>query len=179
GLQSFFGKGHEVTVTPRGACLIADLSGGWETYFNRLSSKTRYQYRRMLRGMNRAGIHFEIATTEAEAASFFEQLISLHQARWAAVGKPGCFSQPRFTRFHRALVLKGVGEEGEAVLGRLSLGEEPLAVIYGFSVGDHFHFYQSGMSHRTDLPIESPGIAANLLLMERLIGHGIKKYDFL
>lgn len=102
----------------------------------------------------------------------------LHQARWQAAGKPGCFAAPRFTAFHRALARRWV-PAGRAVLARLVGGGTPLAVIYGFVVGRKFHFYQSGVETETATPVRYPGFVAHLRLMEHLAGRGVTEYDFL
>ncbi|HWE97970.1 MAG TPA: GNAT family N-acetyltransferase [Tepidisphaeraceae bacterium] len=174
------------SIEQRGACAIADISGGLEAYLARLSANSRQHSRRLLRGAQRAGAIMEVATTADEAAEYLEQLIRLHQKRWTQAGKPGCFAAPRFTEFHRALVLEGV-PDGRVVLGRLAVGGKPLAVIYGFVTGRKFDFYQSGVlfdgpdSARPDpaCTVASPGIVAFLLLMARLAERGVEEFDFL
>ncbi|MDB5334247.1 MAG: polysaccharide deacetylase [Phycisphaerales bacterium] len=180
--------GHDcrTTIEQRGACAIADISGGLDAYLARLSANSRQHSRRLLRGAQRAAAMMELATTADETAEYFEQLIQLHQRRWMQAGKPGCFAAPRFTEFHRALVFEGV-PHGRVVLGRLTVGGESLAVIYGFVTGKKFDFYQSGVlldgpeAARAGgaCPIASPGIVAFLLLMERLAERGIEQFDFL
>jgi Acetyltransferase (GNAT) domain len=165
-------------VIPRGECPIADLTGGFEAYLQRLSKKMRQQARRLLRECQRAGAVLELATSQTETDLFFKQLIRLHQERWIAVGKPGCFASIRFTEFHRTLANLWV-PAGKAVLARLIMEGKPLAVLYGFLVGSKFDFYQTGILIEDDCPLESPGTLAHLLLMNTLAGRGITQYDFL
>jgi CelD/BcsL family acetyltransferase involved in cellulose biosynthesis len=164
-------------VLPRGECPVANLTGGFEAYLGRLSANGRQQARRLVREAEKApGAAFELADAP-QADEFFDDLVRLHQERWAAQGKPGCFAAPRFTEFHRALV-GGWLPHGRAVLARLSTAGRPAAVLYGFVTGSKFDFYQSGV--RMDAPgLRSPGNQAHLLLMRALAGRGIGWYDFL
>ena len=171
-------RGVRVVVIPRGACPVADLSGGFEAYLGRLSANARQQARRMLRAVESTGIRFEVASTPSDAAQFFDQLVRLHQARWNSSGRPGCFSAHRFTEFHRTLAELWV-PTGKAILARLARDGELLAVIYGFINGTKFDFYQSGVDLRAAGRVKSPGIAAHLALMRYLADRGIMGYDFL
>jgi hypothetical protein len=167
-----------VVVIPRGACPVADLSGGFEAYLGRLSANARQQARRMLRAVESTGIRFEVASTRSDAAQFFDQLVRLHQARWNSSGRSGCFSARRFTEFHHTLAELWV-PTGKGVLARLARDGEPLAVLYGFINGTKFDFYQSGVDLWATDRIKSPGIAVHLALMRCLADRGIMGYDFL
>ena len=161
----------------RGTCPVADLSGGFEAYLDRLTSNTRQQARRILREGKRAGATFEIVAAD-QAGSAFDDLVRLHQMRWTAEGKQGVFAAPRFTAFHRDLVREWL-PGGRAVLARLSVGGDTVAVLYGFVTGARFEFYQSGVLRERDMRLRSPGNLAHLLLMQTLAERGITAYDFL
>jgi CelD/BcsL family acetyltransferase involved in cellulose biosynthesis len=161
----------------RGSCPVSDLGGGFEAYLGRLSSNVRQQSRRLLREGDRAGAHFELVGVE-HAAGAFNHLVKLHQERWTSEGKPGVFAAPRFVEFHRNLLAEWL-PSGRAVLARLSLAGDPVAVLYGFVMGQKFDFYQSGVRRETSGPLRSPGNLAHLLLMRALAERGITAYDFL
>lgn len=161
----------------RGPCPVADLSGGFEAYLERLSSNTRQQARRLLRDGKRAGATLEIVAADA-ANGAFDDLVRLHQMRWTAEGQPGVFAAPRFTAFHRGLVREWL-PRGRAGLARLSVGGESVAVLYGFVTGARFEFYQSGARRDGQVRLRSPGNLAHLLLMQALATRGITAYDFL
>lgn len=161
----------------RGTCPVADLSGGFDAYLNRLSSNTRQQARRLLRDGKRAGAILEIVAAD-QASGAFDDLVRLHQMRWTAEGEQGVFAAPRFTAFHRELVREWL-PGGRVVLARLSVGGEPVAVLYGFVSGARFEFYQSGVLREGDVRLRSPGNLAHLLLMQTLAERGITAYDFL
>lgn len=163
-------------VLSRGECPVADLTGGFDAYLQRLSANGRQQARRLVREAEKAGAAFALAGP-GQVGEWFDDLVRLHQERWVAEGKPGCFAADRFTRFHRLLAETWV-PDGRAILARLSLAGEPAAVLYGFVTGRKFHFYQSGV--RTTAPgLRSPGNQAHLLLMRALGDRGVVEYDFL
>jgi CelD/BcsL family acetyltransferase involved in cellulose biosynthesis len=162
---------------PRGVCPIADLTGGFDAYLGRLSSNSRQHARRLLRAARRDKAVFELAR-ETDQDQFFDDLVLLHQVRWSADGKPGCFAAPRFTEFHRELVREWL-PQGRSILARLSHEGQVYAVLYGFVHGTRFDFYQSGIRLGDKGPFDSPGNTAHLLLMEALAGRGITAYDFL
>jgi CelD/BcsL family acetyltransferase involved in cellulose biosynthesis len=162
---------------PRGTCPVADLAGGFEAYLRRLSSNSRQQARRLLREGERAGATFEIVPAD-QASGAFDDLVRLHQDRWTAEGKPGVFAASRFTTFHRELVREWL-PGGRAILARLSLGGDPLAVLYGFVTGSGFDFYQSGVRRDGTGRLRSPGNLAHLLLIQALAKRGVTTYDFL
>lgn len=161
----------------RGSCPIADLTGGFETYLQRLSANSRQQARRLLREGEKTGVIFELAE-DRQFDEFFSDLVRLHQERWTTEGKPGCFAAPRFTKFHRALAGEWL-QNRRSVLGRLSLKGQTVAVLYGFVTRRKFDFYQSGVIRSRSSPLRSPGNLAHLLLMRQLIERGIECYDFL
>jgi len=166
-----------VEVTPDAPCCLADLRGSWDDYLYRLSSKHRKNIRYCLRDTAAAGATLELATT-ADHPEFFADLIDLHQKRWQARAKPGCFAAPRFTEFHRTLAQVWI-PTGQAVLARLRCAGEVQAVIYGFAHGSKFDAYQSGVTTARAGPLRSPGVSAHLLLMQKLVERGIERYDLL
>jgi hypothetical protein len=160
----------------RGTCPVADLEGGFEAYLQRLSAKNRQGARRMLREAEKSGAVFELAR-EGQTDEYFDDLVRLHQHRWTTDGKQGCFAASRFTEFHRTLAAEWV-PQGRAVLARLSVAGNPVAVVYGFRTGPKFDFYQSGVL-TDDGMLTSPGILANLLLARMLAERGLLAYDYL
>ena len=161
----------------QGSCPVSDLGGGFEAYLGRLSSNARQQSRRLLRDGERAGAHFELVGVE-QTEDVFNHLVKLHQERWIVDGKQGVFAAPRFTEFHRNLVRQWL-PRGRAVLAKLSLGGDPVVVLYGFVTGKKFDFYQSGVQRETGGLLKSPGNLAHLLLMRALTERGVTEYDFL
>lgn len=166
-----------IRVVTRGGCPIANIEDGFERYLMQLSSKTRMRARQEIRKAEQSGVVLELAT-EADAEAYFNDLIRLHQARWIAEGKPGCFSAARFTQFHHGLLQAWSGS-GRLVLARLSHQGEAYVVLYGFVTGGKFDLYQLGVASIEGTRIHSPGMVANLLLMAKLVERGVARYDFL
>ncbi len=170
--------GLKVTLGEPADTVYSDLSGGYDHYLEQLSSGFRKQERRMMRQIEQQGIAFDIPTEVGEADRALDDLILLHERRWGAKQKSGAFSSERFRTFHRDLVSNLV-PQGLASVGRMSIDDKPIAVIYGFTCGTEFDFYQCGVDLEPEVKLDSPGIAVNLLLMKYLANKGIKKYDFL
>ncbi|WP_216844750.1 GNAT family N-acetyltransferase [Rhodanobacter sp. L36] len=175
--QDVWPKTRRVKITTRGNCPIADLGDGFEAYLAQRSHKTRARARQELRKVEESGASFELADA-SNADEFLDDLIRVHQQRWTADGKPGCFSAPRFTQFHRQLVREWTAS-GRAVLARLSHQGKAGVVLYGFVTGRKFDLYQLGVTSMEETTISSPGMAANLLLMARLAERAVTSYDFL
>ena len=146
---------HNACPFPRGSCPVADLAGGFEAYLGRLSSNSRQQARRLVREGELAGAQFEVADVQ-QATGAFDDLVKLHQERWALDGKPGVFAAPHFIEFHRNLIREWL-PGGRAILARLVLEGNPVAVLYGFVTGQKFDFYQSGVQLETSGPCGAPG----------------------
>ncbi|HNV58016.1 MAG TPA: GNAT family N-acetyltransferase [Rhodoferax sp.] len=168
---------HRIRAHQRGQCLIADLTGGFEAYLERLSPNRRQQARRLMREGKRAGAALELVSAD-HAEHAFDDLVRLHQERWIADGDVGVFAAPRFLEFHRSLVRQWL-PTGRGLLAQLSVGSTPVAVLYGFITGKKFDFYQSGVQFGPTAPLKSPGNLAHLLLMKTLAERGIDAYDFL
>lgn len=157
---------------------VADLRGGFEAYLERQSSNSRQQFRRILRSVPKAQLSFEVAQDATQASRYLEELIELHQKRWAGSGQPGAFQSDRVRQYHCKIVERLV-PAGKTILARLGSKDQAVAVLYGFVSSDTFDFYQSGLVRDGVGELKSPGIAAHLLLMQHLAGLGINTYDFL
>lgn len=173
----FFAERRRTRVISRGGCPIANLEGGFDRYLMQLSSKTRARARQEIRKAAESGVVLQLAT-EANSEAWFDDLIRLHQTRWIAEGKPGCFSAPRFTEFHRSLVREWLSN-GRLILARLSHEEKAYVVLYGFVTNGKFDLYQLGVAAIEGTGVRSPGTLANLFLMAQLADLGVSRYDFL
>ncbi|MGE5611972.1 MAG: GNAT family N-acetyltransferase [Bacillota bacterium] len=171
-------RGCQTSLASSDTCPIANIAGGLEAFLERLSANTRQQARRRLRMAQKAGAILERAMDSSEVDPYFDDLIRLHQQRWNAIGQPGVFASSRFTELHRTLARSWV-PTGKAILVRLSLDGQAMAVIYGFLVGTKFDFYQSGVAIDEPSGLQSPGMVAFLMLKAHLAERGITQFDFL
>ena len=124
-----------------------------------------------------SGAVLEFATA-SNSDQFFDDLVRLHQERWANEGKAGCFAAARFTEFHRRLV-RDLVPSGRAILARLSHGGQAYGVQYGFLCRSKFYNYLNGVKKTNSGPFHSPGTALTLLVMRALAGRGVTAYDYL
>jgi CelD/BcsL family acetyltransferase involved in cellulose biosynthesis len=161
-----------------GPCWQADLSNGVEPYLATLSRTTRQKARKFLRESFEPGYRFDLARTRDEALAIFEDLAALHQERWTAAGKAGCFAAPRFLDFHRRLVA-ALAAPGEVALARLIEDGRPISVHYGFPCRRVLQCYQTGAVLDGSTRLKSPGIAGWLRLAEELRPLGIDQLDYL
>ncbi len=104
-----------------------DLRDGLAGVVARLSKTQRAQARNLLNRFDKnSEMTFRAIDTTEQLDSGIESCIHLHQMRWQAIGKAGCFSEPRFTNFitksFRELVSQGYG-----VLNLLELAGRPVA----------------------------------------------------
>jgi CelD/BcsL family acetyltransferase involved in cellulose biosynthesis len=177
-LRQHLERAVKTSVTDRGLCYLSDIRGGLDAYLSRLNAKVRKDTKRSLRLASEAAAVFEIAQDACQIDDFFDELVMLHQRRWQAAGKPGCFSSPRFTEFHRrmlqAWVPKGIG-----VVARLSCHNVPVAVFQGVIARKKFDGYIYGVLRDEGSPLIGPGNAMLVLLKSYLGDLGVETMDTL
>jgi CelD/BcsL family acetyltransferase involved in cellulose biosynthesis len=122
-------------------------------------------------------VQTEWADTPEQALDILDELIVLHQARWARAGEPGAFASPHVAAFHRALVPR-LARAGNVVLFRVRTTEGTVGCVYGFIERGRVLFYQSGLASYSDQRIR-PGFVAHTLCMQCCYDRGLKEYDFL
>jgi Acetyltransferase (GNAT) domain len=140
-----------------------------------LRPSTRKKIRRSLRGLG--DVETEWAETPEQALDILEELIALHQARWARAGRPGVFASARFAGFHRALLPRLV-PKGAVVLFRVRAASGTVGCEYGFVERGRVLSYQSGLSAYADRQIR-PGFVADAFCMQACYERGLQEYDFL
>lgn len=171
-------RGWSERTESMGHCWVADQSEGYEAYLASLSRTTRAKCRKLQRQAEAGGAGFALASSREEAVAFFEDLMALHQARWSAAGKPGCFASQRFTELHRRLVAT-LEPRRELILAEVTDDVGPVAVNYGLRVGDSVQCYQSGTTMDRTEQVLSPGVLAYILMFLELEPEGVKRFDFL
>lgn len=162
----------------REPCPTADLaeiraSGGDVTAA--LGKSTRASIRRSIRGFG--AFTTEWSQSPDHASAIFDELIALHQRRWAEAGKPGVFASRRFAAFHRALIPRLLALEA-AFLFRVRGDLGTIGCLYGFVEDGRVLFYQSGFGQFADGKL-SPGLVTHALCMQACLERGLREYDFL
>ncbi len=144
-----------------------------------LSANARQQLRRSARRYAMSGdLHVRRAGTPAEALDFFDRLATLHQAAWTARGRPGAFAEPRFGRFHRALIARAFASGGVDLLC-VQAGGRPIGYLYNFRHRGRVLAYQSGFDYAAADPQQKPGLTCHHLAIELYRSEGMTAYDFL
>ncbi|MBI5835560.1 MAG: GNAT family N-acetyltransferase [Armatimonadetes bacterium] len=163
--------------TSLGPSWALDLSDGYDAWMAGLGKTSRRSSRRSMEQSLEVGATYQRAATVEDALTMYDELSDLHQQRWEARGKPGCFAAPRFAEFHRRLIT-ALGPE-RAVLSVLRCGGQPVAANYGFLVGTKLHCYQAGTLAGPEVAVKSPGIAGYMHLIRDLADQGVTCLDFL
>jgi CelD/BcsL family acetyltransferase involved in cellulose biosynthesis len=173
-------KGLRPEVRATNACPFVELPSTWDAYVGQLESHQRYFVRRTLRDLEAwagpGGAVLRRAGTPEELKEGWRILRELHAARWQGAG---VFGSPKFRRFHELVIpelLRGRG--GTLDILWLEVHGAPVAAGYYIVHRGNIHFYQSG--RRLDVPKNArPGIALQLLVIQRAIQLGYRSFDFL
>ncbi len=139
-----------------------------------LGKSTRSNLRRQLKKYGE--ITCEWAEDVEQAEEFLQQLITLHQARWNAIGQPGAFASDRFHAFQLQATLR-LFLEGKVVLFRVSHEESLVGCLLLLNDGNRLLDYLSGFASFEEKP--SPGLISHYLCMEEALRRGFDAYDFL
>lgn len=158
---------------------LAELRRTGRRHFDVLSANTRAQLRRSLRQYARHGtLQITPARDVPTAYGFLDDLAHRHQTSWQRRGKPGAFANPRFARFHRALIAQAL-PRGEVALLRVSAGEEIVGYLYNFQHRGRVLAYQSGFDYAAADRHAKPGLTCHHLAIERSLDESQDAYDFL
>lgn len=169
--------GMKLEITRRQICVYTRLPHDWETFLQTLRPSFRAKVRRERRHLEHHGGELRVIESEQDFAAHFEILIHLHQARWAAHGKPGVFSSEKFMRFHHTVAPKLL-RRGWLKLYMLLLSGDPVSAHYDFIYHRKAYFYQAGcVTH--DPRLDSPGMVVEGLALEHAIAAGCTEYDML
>lgn len=144
-----------------------------------LAGRTRAKIRRAMREYSQHGeLRVEESTTLLESLEWLDSLEMLHQRRWTSKGEPGCFSNPRFARFHRMMIARNHAS-GAVIVLRVNVGNSALGYLYGFSDGQRFCLYQCGFDYDLVDRNSMPGLVCHVMCMRYLAEKGLKLYDFM
>ncbi|HAH11043.1 MAG TPA: hypothetical protein DCL54_01455 [Alphaproteobacteria bacterium] len=107
------------------------LGDDFDAYFGTLPSKFLKNQRRLWRVFERAGgTHFRLARDVDDALEMLSALSTLQAQRMSERGCDYVLDEPEYVAFYQELLRLGV-PSGEAVIGALYTGEEPVAVMLG------------------------------------------------
>lgn len=158
-------------------CATLPLPSNWDDYLSMLRPRVRTKVRSAL-------AHFEdqlrLTPTECAAAeeldTWLPQLFDVHTRRWEKSHQPGVFRSGSKQSFYRE-VSRSTLQKGWLAFHRLTWGERPLALQYGFRYHNRLSVLQEGY----DPSFEGlrPGIALRGWVVRGEIEQGLAEYDFL
>ncbi|MFV0443590.1 MAG: GNAT family N-acetyltransferase [Planctomycetaceae bacterium] len=145
---------------------------------DRLGRSTRQNLRRLLRKYG----EIEVSWAESidEAHDIFQELVTLHQARWQSVGQPGAFHSRRFAAFQKELVETSFANRSSRrriVLLRARTREQTIGCLLLLIDGPRLLDYLSGFADFNVAP--SPGLVTHALGIQAALARGYEAYDFL
>jgi CelD/BcsL family acetyltransferase involved in cellulose biosynthesis len=166
------------SFTDDGVCPVVDLGGHtFESYLATLGTSHRANIRRRLRALNRRfDVRFDRVTRHEDRQSALAALAVFHKRRYADRGGSTAFTSPAARAFHddaTRLALDG----GWLRMYVLTLNGGIAAVMYGFSDGGRFFFYQHGYDEA--YAPYSAGLALMALTISTAIGEGANEFDML
>lgn len=167
-----------ITATSSAHVDLAAIRRSGRTYIEQLSGNTRRQIRRACELYEaRGSLILETAASVEEALRFFHAAGALHQARWAARGRPGAFAYPFYIRFHE-LVIRINLPLGAVELVRARAGDQAIGYLYNFIHRGRVSYYFSGFAYEADNRLK-PGLVTHSLCIARHLAAGHDVYDFM
>jgi CelD/BcsL family acetyltransferase involved in cellulose biosynthesis len=164
------GAGLRVEQAPDEPVAVLALPGSWAGYMRGLGRHARHE-------LARKGRHLRSASVRtADAASLQADLDAFFALFRAARGDKGAFATPRVERFMREVAVAALAR-GTLRLDVLELGGTPLAITLGFQGPRTYYLYNMAYDRRP--PGISPGIVLLAALIERAIGEGRERFDFM
>ena len=170
--------GWTCAVASDGTCPVVPLDGHtWDSYLATLGSSHRANVRRRLRALEQQfDVRFERAGTESERRELLQQLATFHSRRWSDRGGSTAFLTPAVRAFQDEATRRAFAH-GVLRLYALRLDGELAAVMYGFSRGGRFYFYQHGFDDR--FKDHSVGLVLMGLTIRAALEEGAREFDML
>lgn len=158
---------HELTA-------VMSLSDSWDGYLRGLAPKKRHELARKQRRFDREAPEATLRTADAQSLeSDIAAFVDFHRA---SAGEKGEFMSPERASFF-ADVARRMHAEKMLSLDFLEDGGRIMAATFSFSYDGVFYLYNSAFD--LDLKAISPGLIIVAKLIERSIGGGFRRFDFL
>jgi CelD/BcsL family acetyltransferase involved in cellulose biosynthesis len=153
---------------------ILALPASWEEYLASLSRHSRREVRRKQNRLSRELPEAKLRTADAGTlATDLDAFFFLHRL---ARGRKGAFMSEQIERFFRRIACD-FSILATLRLDVLEAAGRPLAITLGFQSPQTFYLYN--MAYDPAVASLSPGIVQLALLIERAIGEGLERFDFL
>lgn len=157
---------------------LGSVPDGVEAYLGSLSKNRRGQVQRAIRLYEQPGpVQIDEAQNREQALHYFDRLKVLHTERWQAQGKQGSFANPRWERFHRALVQNRF-DDAEIQLLKVHNGRDEIGYLYNFTWRKHVYVLQTGFGASNDKRL-MPGYVVHVLAIAHNKQKGMAVYDLM
>lgn len=167
-------RGFSFTLEQEKTSAVLLLGDDWDSYLSELNAKDRHELKRKMRRLEREHPDALIRqATEDTLESDLKLFVEMHRG---AEGYKGHFMRPEIATFFErvARVFAGLGW---LRLDFLEIGNETIAVTFGFEYHDTFYLYNS--AYEPEWGRVSPGQMLVAELIKRSIDDGLKRFDFL
>lgn len=153
-----------------------ELPACLDDHLARLEPEARERASGAERWALQAGCTLSMCDSGAQLDEHLDGLFRLHTAAWRARGEPGRFLRNKRQKFYRQ-VSRWLLASDRLRFARLEMDGEPVAYLFGALTRGTFHQMQEGSEPA--LREHDVGTALRAMLMRRLIGEGVQRYDFL
>ncbi|HML95824.1 MAG TPA: GNAT family N-acetyltransferase [Thermodesulfobacteriota bacterium] len=147
-------------------------------YLALISRNRRKKIRRAVKEYEKIGeISLKTAGTVPEALTMFDEMVELHQKRWAERNQPGSLSTEYVLNSHKKLITSRF-EHGEIQLLKVSAGNHVIGCLYNFVYDGRVLCADSGYSY---LPANCyrPGFVCDYFAILHNAEKGLLSYDFM
>ena len=168
-------KAKVVSKTPCYAVDLKQLRNDHYQYIDTVSTNTRYQVRRSIRGYEQlfGEIKLITASSRQEAIKFFHEAGCHHKKRWEDSG----FENHEFIKFHENLIQNNF-TYGAVELIKVTTGVKTIAIMYNFIHNKHVYFYLQGIQYESDKKLK-PGLVAHSVITQFYLDKGMDLYDYM
>lgn len=118
-------------------------------------------------------VSFALAKTAEQKAQLFDALVRFRDQRFSKLGRADKLHEPGVSAFYRQLL-----EQGTAEIFGLKVGDEVVAVVYGFVHEGVFTLIIPTMTADPKFEPGSPGLVSMYLTIEACIARGDRVFDF-
>jgi hypothetical protein len=176
--QRLDSRGWSHREADSGVCPLIHLAGHtWDSYLASRGAAHRANVRRRTRALGKAfTVRFEQAASSAQRVEALRSLVRFHDARWTGGRGSTAFRSPALRSFHDEATERGM-QANFLRLYTLYLDETLAGVMYAFSFGGRFFFYQHGFDER--YRPYSLGLVLMALTINAAIEEGATEFDLL
>jgi CelD/BcsL family acetyltransferase involved in cellulose biosynthesis len=150
-----------------------------EKWMSSLSRNRRWKLRRNVKQLNEEfpdNWSIQMVDEPQKIDEALDIMVRLHQAKWAALGKPGAFNNGERTPYYRDL-LHCFHEQGWLRLYRMDLGGKPATVLFMYHYRGRAYNQIAGLDESlTEVPI---GHVLTQRSIEEAIKDGLDEYSFM